>query len=149
MSSAEKRVSLCILRASDLYGSGLPWAGLQFALVRDGSIHVLKDQVIAPTWTLDLARAVSSLVSHKARGIFHFNLQGSVSPRMFLEKAFELESARGRGSGPAIVEQTGEEFLAAADRPRYNVLDPAKFCRTFGPVRDWESALKDYISAGE
>ncbi len=145
----ESGCRFCIIRASDLYGDGLPLVSPRFALVRDGSVCVLKDQVIAPTCTLDLARAVALLVSHKAGGVFHFNLRGSTSPRMFLEKAFELESARGREKGREVVELAGEEFLAPADRPLYNVLDPVKFRRTFGPVRDWESALEDYISAEE
>ncbi|HEY7412489.1 MAG TPA: dTDP-4-dehydrorhamnose reductase [Vicinamibacteria bacterium] len=105
-------------------------------------LRVVDDQVFAPTYAPDLARALVSLVESGARGLFHVAGGGIAS---WHELATAALSAAGVA---AAVERIASEALAApAERPAYSVLDTGRY-RALGlpPLRHWREALAEMLA---
>jgi dTDP-4-dehydrorhamnose reductase len=146
--------SLCrqhlIVRTSGLYGlAGSSGKGGNFVqtmlrLGRDqGAVSVVTDQVLSPTYTLDLARTIWRLVAANAQGLFHVTNSGSCSWNEFARSIFEMSAV------PAEVRPvTTASMGAAVRRPRYSVLASRKLDNIgFGVMRPWREALADYLLA--
>ena len=70
-----------ILRTAWVYGvhgNNFVKTMLRLAAERE-QLRVVSDQVGTPTWARDIARAISELISHDARGVFHFTAAGETS----------------------------------------------------------------------
>jgi dTDP-4-dehydrorhamnose reductase len=105
------------------------------------ALRVVDDQVFAPTYAPDLAAALLALVGAGARGLFHVTNEGHCTWH-------ELAVATLRRAGiEAPVEAIASATLAApARRPRYSVLDTARY-RSLGlpPLRSWRAALEEML----
>jgi dTDP-4-dehydrorhamnose reductase len=106
------------------------------------TLRVVSDQVFAPTYAPDLAVAVVALVSAGARGVFHVTNDGACSWRALAVAA--LDAA---GVGAAVERIGSADLNAAAARPRYSVLDTARY-RALGlpPLRPWREALREMLT---
>lgn len=145
---AESECRSLTVRLPYLYGDGIP-------IFNHGmgpgngvpGVTMVEGQVIAPTRTVDAARAVSALMTRGAMGVFHFSAAGTVMAAEFAAKALQLTGLNGEGDEKYVIKQVrDDEILAPADRPLYNVLDTKKYedCTGLRPCR-WEAALEDYI----
>ncbi len=105
-------------------------------------LRVVSDQVFAPTFAPELARALVLLVDKGARGLVHVTNRGACSWH-------ELAVAAVRAAGlSAEVEAISVADLGApAPRPAYSVLDTTR-AEALGvpPLRPWAEALKDLIT---
>jgi dTDP-4-dehydrorhamnose reductase len=131
-----------------VYGEGIPLFNQGLALMDGGGTLVVRsDQVIAPTSVDAAAAALSSLISAGATGTYHFSLGGSAYAVKFAVKALDLLYRAGRINEKfEIKEVAGDDFLAPADRPLYNVLDTKKYSAFTGLLAPrWEEALESYI----
>jgi len=108
------------------------------------TLSVVDDQVGSPTYTKDLASAVSLLIEKKARGIFHVTNRGSCSWHQFAVKI--LQEA---GFNNIVVEPIKSiDLKRPALRPAYSILSMQKFIQFTGKVmQPWQLALQDYLQS--
>ena len=114
-----------------------------------GPIHVVDDQIGAPTHARSFATGLWSLVDTDARGLWHLTDSGTASWYEFATAIAEEASARGIIARPPRVEPIlAAEYPTLARRPAYSVLD----CRAtwaaigrVGPV--WRDELATMMAS--
>ncbi|MGD0918486.1 MAG: dTDP-4-dehydrorhamnose reductase [Thermodesulfobacteriota bacterium] len=107
-------------------------------------VSIVDDQTGSPTYTVDLAAAISALIQRRARGIFH--VVNSDSCTWF---AFGQEILRLSGMPEAkIIPISSKELGRPAARPLYSVLGTQKLKREIRmTLRPWAQALREYIKS--
>ena len=133
-----------IFRLSGLYGIRRKnFFRTMLKLHQNGIIpKVVDDQIVSPNWIPLVAEAVMRAIRRLCQGeklpwgIFHLSGTGQTSwyefARLIFEKVNDLRSE----SAPISV--TSEEYGAAAVRPKFSVLDPARFNTVFQyTLPDW------------
>lgn len=135
---------LLILRTAWLFGPGrknFVRTILSLAQSRE-QLGVVHDQIGSPTYTVDLAKYATILLSCQgAQGIFHVVNSGQAS---WCELAAEAVNLAGlRCSINAI---TTEEYPVKAPRPPCSILSTEKFTHWTGVTpRPWVQGLREYI----
>jgi len=132
----------CIVRTSWLFGTGgkcFPDTILGLAKTKP-VIRVVDDQQGCPTYTVDLAKAISLLVEKQAHGIVHATNSSSCSWYEFARATLASTSLN------SVVEPTTTaEFPRPARRPAYSVLSGASL-RSHGiDLPSWQDALQRYL----
>ena len=140
-----------VIRTCGLYGrSGAKSKGGNFVdgRVADGRagkrIEMACEQIVAPTSTADLSRAVLALIEHPrlAPGIYHLVNEGSCSWYELTRAIIEIMGLRAE---VVPVDRGGRS--GAMRRPLYSVLENTK-ARSLGiRLRPWQEALQDYLRA--
>ena len=104
-------------------------------------IRVVQDQVLTPSYTLDLARKAWRIVMRGAPGIYHLTNNGEISWFDFTRELFSV-----RGLQPSLTPVTAVEFGARARRPAYSVLGHGRL-KALGEddLRPWRDALVAYL----
>jgi dTDP-4-dehydrorhamnose reductase len=133
-----------IVRTSWLYARG----GENFitkiirAADKHGRLRVVTDEVAAPTYAPDLAKAISKLIRTEHFGVYHFANSGICSRYEWARKLLELS---GRGSIP-VEPITADQWQREAPPPLYapipNFIGAALGIR----LRPWQEALRDYFA---
>jgi dTDP-4-dehydrorhamnose reductase len=105
-------------------------------------LEVVTDQVFAPTFATDLARAARLLVDTGARGLVHVTGSGSCT---WHELATATLAVAGIDARVAAI--TTEQRAAAARRPAFSVLDTSR-CLSLGlpPLPPWREALEECLA---
>ena len=128
-------------------------------------LKVVFDQVGTPTYALDLAKAISTIIenykkeqaiSYSKTGIYHFSNEGVSSwydfTKMIQQIAVELETSEtaetfGTHSACEVLPCHSDEFPSPVERPSYSVLDKTKIKETFGiKIPYWTESLKICIN---
>jgi dTDP-4-dehydrorhamnose reductase len=138
-----------VVRTCGLYGvAGSSGKGGNFVetMLRKAAernpIRVVDDQVLTPTFTGDLAHAVSELVRTEDYGLYHVSAEGQCSWYEFARKIFELEGLR-----VDLKPVSTAEFPSPVRRPAYSVLSKRKL-RSIGiEMPSWEEGLGRYLTA--
>jgi dTDP-4-dehydrorhamnose reductase len=139
-----------VVRTSGLYGlAGSSGKGGNFVegrlkQAREGrTIRMVADQVLTPTYTVDLAGAIGRLIETEHYGLYHITSAGECSWYEFTAKILELS-----GLYTDLTPQTTDASGATARRPAYSVLENVAL-RAIGldEMRPWEEALADYLEA--
>lgn len=132
-----------IIRTAWLYGyngGNFPKTMLELAKNND-EITVVNDEVGSPTYTPDLAKAISKLIKTDKYGIYHVTNSDSCSWFEFAKLIFKLANVDVK-----VSPTTAKEFARPAPRPSYSVLDNKKWIENgFEPLRSYKEAIKDYI----
>ena len=140
-----------VVRSSGLYGAhpsrakagGLNFVRLMLKLAREkGRVRVVTDEVVTPTYTVDLAEQILDLAATDAYGTYHATNAGACSWNAFAREIFR------RAAPETIVDDAcAADFPRPVARPLYSVLDNAGL-RTLGIDRmpDWCDALRRYLS---
>jgi dTDP-4-dehydrorhamnose reductase len=141
-----------IVRSSGLYGvAGSAGKGGNFVetmlrMARDGkAIRVVNDQVLTPTYTVDLAEAIARLLAaDPPGGVYHLTSGGACSWYEFARQIFAI-----CGLTPNLAPTTSAAFGAPARRPSPNgVLANARAAALgLAPLRPWPEALEAYLRA--
>ena len=132
-----------IVRTAWLYGiNGRNFPGTMLELARNHSeITVVYDEVGCPTYTRDLAEAISQLIETDHYGIYHVTNSGSCSWCEFARYIFDVAERDVK-----VVPVTASEFARAASRPSYSVLENRNWIKNgFKPLRNYKEAIKEYI----
>ncbi len=132
----------CIVRTSWLFGPGgkcFPDTILKLAASRP-EIDVVNDQRGCPTYTFDLADAITKLCQAGAKGIIHATNHGVCS-----WYDFASEIVREAGLKTVIRPTTSERFVRPAARPSYSVLSDASLSNYGITMRNWQETLGDYL----
>lgn len=136
-----------IVRTAWLYGAhgpNFPATMARLQRERD-TVDVVDDQRGQPTWSLDLARAMVSLITADAPGgTYHGTSSGECTWFEFARLVFELA-----GADPDRVRPTSsEKFVRPAPRPAYSVLGhDAWAVAGLSPIRAWDEALREAAAA--
>jgi dTDP-4-dehydrorhamnose reductase len=134
-----------VVRTAGLYGlhgsasKGGNFVTRMIARAREqGSLSVVADQRLTPTFTADLASAILAAVDAGATGTLHVTNSGATSWHGFTEAIMQLAGV------PVPVAATATERPpGAADRPLNGVL--ASSVSAVAPLRPWRDALADYL----
>ena len=132
-----------ILRTSWLYGTNgknFPKTMLELAKYHS-EITVVYDEVGTPTYTLDLAKAISKLIETDKYGVYHLTNSGQCSWCEFARYIFEIADVDVK-----VIPVTASEFSRPAPRPHYSVLENKNWIKNgFKPLRSYKNAIKEYI----
>lgn len=104
-------------------------------------IRVVNDQVLTPTFTGDLAEAVSKLIRSEAYGLYHISSEGECSWYEFAKKIFELELLR-----VDLKPVSTSEFPSPVQRPAYSVLSKKKLSQLGIRMPRWDESLSRYLN---
>jgi dTDP-4-dehydrorhamnose reductase len=138
-----------ICRVCGLYGyagsrdKGGNFVETMIALGRAGKpLRVVDDQILTPTSTMDIARAVKTLVRTGRYGLFHLTAAGQCSWYEFARAIFEL-----MGMQVSLTPVGSEAYPTRARRPRFSVLDNRRL-REAGleEMPAWRDALARYLA---
>ena len=116
------------------------------------ALKVVFDQVGTPTYALDLARAIETVLADYAdnqgdkygkTGVYHFSNEGVCSWYDFTKMIAEYSGQTSCDVQPCH----SDEFPSPVTRPSYSVLDKTKIKETFGvKVPYWTESIKKCIS---
>jgi len=104
-------------------------------------LKVVTDEVLSPTYTLDLAGKINQLARTKHFGLYHVVNHGECSWHEFACKIFEF-----LGRKITIHKVNASEFKTKARRPKYSVLRNVNLEKIgLDNMRPWQEALKAYL----
>lgn len=132
-----------ILRVQWSYGShGANFISKIQERARTGAeLKVVDDQVGAPTWTADMARAIAVLVRDRREGLYHFANSGYASRfevARFIAAQLNLPTK--------ITPCASEAFPTPALRPKNSSFDTSKIQAILdAPIRSWQDALTEFL----
>jgi dTDP-4-dehydrorhamnose reductase len=139
-----------VIRVSGLFGvarsagkGGTNFVETMLKAAGDGRpLRVVADQVLGPSYTLDVARAVWRVIAAGHAGLCHVTSAGETSWHGFAREIFRLE-----GPAPALAPVTSAEFGARAKRPAYSVLAHRTLAALgIAEPRGWDAALVAYLA---
>jgi dTDP-4-dehydrorhamnose reductase len=137
-----------IVRTSGLYGvAGSMGKGGNFIetmirLAKEGQvINVVTDQILSPTYTMDLATKLIELLATEQYDLYHITNSGHCSWYEFASKIFEYCDFK-----PDLHPITSSEYGAKAIRPPFSVLGNDMLQKIgLKPLREWREALLAYL----
>lgn len=139
-----------IIRTSWLYSSyGSNFVKTILAKAKESeSLKVVFDQVGSPTYAADLAGAILTILSGVIRnklafytGVYHFSNEGVCS---WYDLA--LEAVTEAGIECSIIPILSKDFVSAAKRPNFSVLDKTKIKETYNiDIPHWKTSIKKCI----
>lgn len=131
-----------IFRTAWLYGDGKNFVKTMLRLSEDhDTVKVVNDQFGTPTSTVELVKAIDSILFTKNYGIYHATCEGSCNWAEFAEEIFRLA-----GKDTKVVGITTEEYGAPANRPAHSVLENRMLKAVGGyTFCEWHDAIKTYI----
>lgn len=105
-------------------------------------LRVVSDQVLCPSYTLDLARKVWAVLPKAAHPLYHLTNAGQTSWYDFARRSLELA-----GVTADLTPVTAAEYGAKARRPAYSVLAHANLAALGeDDLRPWDQALVAYVA---
>ncbi len=106
-------------------------------------LSIVNDQIGSPTYTVDLAKAISALIQFDASGIFHVANSDLCTWYTFGQAILKLSGM----DKVKVIPISSKEFGRPAIRPSYSVLNCQKLKKKTGlTLRPWSEALKEYLS---
>ena len=139
-----------VIRVSGLFGvgksagkGGTNFVETMLGLARERRpLRVVADQVLGPSYTLDVARIVWRVVASGHTGLCHVTSAGATSWHDFAREIFRLE-----GLVPSLTPVTSAEYGARARRPLYSVLaHDALRALGIAEPQAWQPALVAYLA---
>lgn len=138
-----------VVRTSALYGKnpcrakgGLNFVELMLKLAKERpEIRVVANEVVSPTWTVELAKQIVQLSRSDAYGLYHATAEGSCSWYDFAREIFSLTNAQVslKVAGP-------DEFPTKVPRPGYSVLENRGLKHLGANLfRPWQDNLRAYL----
>jgi len=136
-----------VIRTCGLYGkAGKTGNGnfvetmLRLGRERD-ELSIIDDQSCTPTSTHDLAAAIAQLIQTDKYGLYHATNRGQTTWYHFAQTIFDIA-----GIDILLKPIKTEQYGAAADRPRFSVLDCSRLEQSISwSMPEWQTALKAYL----
>jgi dTDP-4-dehydrorhamnose reductase len=137
-----------LIRTCGLYGAaGSQGKGGNFVQTmlskarRGEPTRVVNDQVVTPTYTVDLANQIAQILPTENFGLFHMTNEGSCTWFEFAQAIFELS-----GLEADLSPTTSDLYKTPAIRPKYSVLENARLKELgLNQMRHWRDALAAYL----
>ncbi len=121
-------------------GGNFPMLMLRLGRERE-RLRIVDDQIAAPSYNPDLARAAWQLVERAEGGLFHLSNAGEVSFADYAERVFAWA-----GLSCVVERVSSEEYGAPARRPAYSTFSNER-AHAVGvePLRAWDAALREFL----
>lgn len=136
-----------IIRTAWVYAeSGNNFVKTMLRLMKERpAINVVNDQVGAPTYAVDLAAAILTIISRSQLashpGIYHYSNKGRISWYDFAVAIKELT-----GSACVVHPIPSSQYPTPAKRPSFSLLNTQKIQDTFGlTIPDWKDSLQQCL----
>lgn len=108
---------------------------------KSAELKVVADQVGSPTYTKDLAQALSQLIKKNLYGVYHLTNQGGCSRFELAQEIINLLDSKSK-----LNPLSQRELNRPALRPKYSVLENYNWqIQGFQPLRNWKEALREYL----
>ncbi len=105
-------------------------------------LSIVNDQIGSPTYTVDLAKAISALIQFDASGIFHVANSDLCTWYTFGQAILKLSGI----DKVRVIPISSKELGRPAIRPSYSVFNCQKLKKRTGlTLRSWSEALKEYL----
>lgn len=133
-----------IVRTSWLYGPGrvsFPEKVLERARA-DGTLRGVTDEIASPTWTLDLAAAISRLLGTRAFGVYHLANEGQCSRKEWAEEVVRLA-----GLDVPVAPAVQADFNLPFRKPVLSALANNRGAALGIRLRHWRDALSAHFAA--
>ena len=106
-------------------------------------LKVVFDQCGTPTYALDLAKAIQTILSKPVQGTYHFSNEGVCSWFDFTQMIARIAGHKGCDIQPCY----SSEYPSPVKRPAYSVLDKRSIRETFSiEVPYWVDSLETCIA---
>ncbi|MBR4130080.1 MAG: dTDP-4-dehydrorhamnose reductase [Bacteroidaceae bacterium] len=106
-------------------------------------LKVVFDQCGTPTYALDLAKVIQTILSKPVQGIYHFSNEGVCSWFDFTQMIARISGHKGCDIQPCY----SPEYPSPVKRPAYSVLDKRSIRETFGiEIPYWVDSLEKCIA---
>jgi len=134
-----------IIRTSwvySIYGKNFVKTMIQLMKTKH-EIQVVADQEGSPTYALDLAKAIKSIIISElwVGGVYHYSNEGKTTWYNFAEEIKRLANLNCQ-----IIPVSTSEFPTAAKRPAFSLLSKEKIKHTFKlAIPDWQNSLKEML----
>lgn len=138
-----------IIRVSGLYGmqpcrakNGLNFVQTMLKLAREkGSVKVVADEFVSPTFTLNVAEQVEALLDSNLKGVVHATSSGYCSWYEFAREIFDYTKT------PVELSMAqSSDFPAKVPRPKYSVLENHVLGKhQLNRMDHWKTALHRYL----
>ena len=113
---------------------------LEWAKNRD-ELVLVTDEISAPTYTVDLAKATWKIVKESARGLYHVSNEGICSRYEYGK--YILEKIGWKGT---LKKAKQKDFNLPAKRPKFSKLDNFGLKETVGiEMLQWENAVDRFL----
>jgi len=137
-----------LIRTSGLFGvAGSAGKGGNFieAIIKKsketGELQVVSDQILTPTYTLDLARQTWALIKTQNYGLYHITSEGSCSWYEFACEIMKYIKPQIK-----ITPTKSSDYHSPAERPAYSVLENKKLkSLNLNQMRPWAETITDYL----
>ena len=131
-----------IIRTSWVYSSfGANFVKTMLRLLKEkDTLNVVDDQIGSPTCAADLAHAIFAIIYHSnwQPGVYNYSNLGEISWYKFSLAIQEISGLDCKVNGIP-----SSQFLTAAKRPGYSLLDKSKIKDTYGLIiPDYEASLR-------
>ena len=141
--------SYVIVRSGWLYGAGgKNFVDTILSMAKEKlDIKVVDDQIGSPTYTKDLAKAISILIDEGSYGkeVYNISNKGEISWFDYAKTILNISGMK----DVKVMPITSEELTRSAKRPTFSVLDNSKFEKKVKfSMRNWKEALQEYINNG-
>lgn len=137
IATQEENPQSYIVRTSWLYGQNgknFVHTMLDLAKTRD-EIRVVNDQFGCPTWTVDLCKAIESIISkNNTFGVYNICSMNSCSWFEFAQEIFENQLI-----DIAVIPISSSEYVSSCSRPENSIL------KTSCVTSKWQDAIKIYL----
>ena len=106
------------------------------------NLRVVNDQIVTPTYTVDLAKQILRLIKTDNFGIYHATAKGECSWYTFAQEILKLAKINAQ-----IIPITTDKLSTPARRPIYSVLENANLKKINVDIMpDWQTGLKNYLT---
>jgi dTDP-4-dehydrorhamnose reductase len=104
-------------------------------------LSLVIDEISAPTYTVDLAKATWEIIKYRARGLYHISNEGECSRYEYGRYILEIIGYKGK-----IEKAHQRDFSLPAKRPKYSKLDNFGLYETVGfKMPDWKEAVDRFL----
>ncbi len=123
-------------------GKGYNFVELMLRLAREkGHVQVVNDQIMTPTYTVDLAKQIIVLLQTNTFGLYHATAEGACSWYDFAKEIFARTNTQVN-----LEPVPTAHFPTTAKRGNYSVLENHKLKELgINIMRDWKIGLEDYL----
>ncbi|MCX5751968.1 MAG: dTDP-4-dehydrorhamnose reductase [Candidatus Saganbacteria bacterium] len=138
-----------IVRTSGLYGSagcmGKGGGNFVEGRIKDAKagkqIRIIDDEILTPTYTMDLAGKIKQLINTQHYGLYHITNNGQCSWYQFGKKIFDL-----LGLKADLSPISSKEFKSKIERPGYSVLKNQNLQKLgMDDLPEWDQSLAAYL----
>lgn len=127
---------------SNSRGKGYNFVELMLRLAKEkGRVQVVNDQIVTPTYTVDLAKQIIKLLNTDAFGLYHATSLGECSWYDFAKEIFLLTNTNVYCEPVSTI-----DLPTPARRPNFSVLENCNLDKlSINIMPDWKIGLKEYL----